>query len=124
MAVRVTSSFNIRRASSVELRSKFGASSPMEIGPGMLSPLEVVTSGSGTGEQVSHEFRLRQVEVDHDEHQQQDHHEADLADDLFHAQGEIAADHLLDQQDGDLAAVEDRDRQQVHHRDADAEQAH
>src|SRR6187402_2813477 len=108
MAVRVTSSFNIRRASSVELRSKFGASSPMEIGPGMLSPLEGLAR-----EQFSHEFRLRQVEVDHDEHQEQDHHESDLADDLFHAQRKIAADHLLDQQDGDLAAVEDRDRQEV-----------
>ena len=67
---------------------------------------------------------LHQVEPDHHEHQQQDHHEADLADDLLEAQRQVAPDHPLDHQDEDLAAVEDGDRHQVHHRDADADEAH
>src|SRR5205085_12568014 len=54
----------------------------------------------------------------------QDHHEADLADELLEPDRQVAPDHPLDHQDEDLAAVEDRDRHQVHHRDADADEAH
>src|SRR6185312_15094576 len=98
-AVRITSSLSIRTASSVELRSKLGATSPMEIGPGIVSP-----SGSGAGHQGGWQM-FHQVEPYHHEHQQQDHHEAHLADDLLEARRQVAPDHPFDRQDEDLPAV-------------------
>src|SRR5258706_936990 len=117
-AVRITSSFSIRTAFSVELRSKFGATSPMEIGPGIISP-----SGSGAGHQGGWKM-LHQVEIYHHEHQQQDHDEAHLADDLLEAGRQIAPDHPFDGEDEDLPTVEDGDWHQVHDRDAHADEAH
>src|SRR3954466_11695333 len=107
----------MRTASSVEVRSKFGASSPIEMGPMRSSSTKRETGrgsrgagpgiknlGSGAWKQALRQA-LHHVEPYHHGHQEQDHHEADLADDLLQAHGQVAADDPLDREDEDLAAV-------------------
>src|SRR5450759_1049030 len=65
-----------------------------------------------------------EVVVEHDDHQRGQNCEAELLDPFLRLEREVAAEEALHEQDGDVTAVEHRNRQQVHHAELKRDHRH